>query len=110
VPRPKTCCPTLFLVWLTHRSGNVEEIKRLLQAGEQVDTVNKQGVTPLIYAASEGWYPAVQVLLEVTWSPDLEHAKRRPNHLLTCCAAYVAGWGKPRHRHEEGQDGIASST
>tara|TARA_B110000046_G_C12765642_1_gene302747 strand:+ start:369 stop:605 length:237 start_codon:yes stop_codon:yes gene_type:complete len=47
------------------RSGDVEEVKRRLAAGDLVNVANDKGITPLIYAANNGHDRAVQILLEV---------------------------------------------
>ena len=44
--------------------GRPEDMKALLKAGASVDVMTKSGVTPLIFAASQGWDDCVPLLLE----------------------------------------------
>ncbi|KAL3913725.1 MAG: hypothetical protein SGPRY_007882, partial [Prymnesium sp.] len=47
------------------KGGEVEAVRRELAGGADVNACNKTGITPLIYAASEGRLEAVELLLQV---------------------------------------------
>ena len=46
------------------KAGNAQQCQQLIGARADVNAVTKAGVTPLIYAASEGWPDAVSALLQ----------------------------------------------
>ena len=47
------------------KCGRPDDLKMLLKApGVRIDAKTKNGVTPLIYAASEGWHECVALLLD----------------------------------------------
>ena len=57
--------------------GRPEDIKALLKAGASLDVKTKAGVTPLIFAASQGWDDCVPLLLEGGANKALETNKGR---------------------------------
>lgn len=54
------------------RSGAVDEIKRLLEEGVPIDSVDARGVTPLVYAAMTGNLESVKLLIRAGADPDTE--------------------------------------
>ncbi len=55
------------------RSGNLDEIKRLLSLGAAVNAQDKNGITPLIAAAGGGHPESVEFLLTVGADPNLKN-------------------------------------
>lgn len=52
------------LIFIIHKTGNLEIVKRLLTKGAVVNTQNRTGETALMYAAWRGYSEIVKLLLE----------------------------------------------
>ena len=60
------------------KCGRADDIEALTAAGAPLNAKTKPaGVTPLIYAASEGWDDCVQLLLAAGVDPTIQTAKGR---------------------------------
>ena len=59
------------------KCGRADDIEALTAAGAPLDAKIKTGVTPLIYAASEGWDDCVPLLLKAGADPKVETNKGR---------------------------------
>ena len=59
------------------KCGRADDIEALTAAGAPLNPKTKTGVTPLIYAASEGWDDCVQLLLAAGADPTIQTAKGR---------------------------------
>ena len=60
------------------KCGRADDIEALTAAGAPLNAKTKPaGVTPLIYAASEGWDDCVQLLLAAGADPTIQTAKGR---------------------------------
>eukprot|EP00967_Tisochrysis_lutea_P159406 scaffold330319_cov81-Tisochrysis_lutea.AAC.1 len=59
------------------KCGRPADIEALIAAGASVNAATKAGVTPLIYAASEGWDDCVPILLEAGADTQLRTIKGR---------------------------------
>ena len=52
-------------LWVVCRNGNLEEVRRLIQEGHNVNIRSEYGTTPLMQAASEGHDQVVEELIRV---------------------------------------------
>eukprot|EP00967_Tisochrysis_lutea_P135041 scaffold239123_cov27-Tisochrysis_lutea.AAC.1 len=57
------------------KCGRAADIKALIAAGASVDAATEAGVTPLMYAALQGWDDCVSILLEAGADTMLRTAK-----------------------------------
>jgi ankyrin repeat protein len=85
------------------KNGRTEVVRRLLDAGTQIDVKDAKGVTALAWAASEGRLPVVTVLLErgaaievkdnYGWTPLFYAAYKDHGEILTALLAAGADVG-----------------
>jgi hypothetical protein len=64
-------------------SGSVSEVKTCLDSGEDINEIDKWGLTPLMWAVYYRYLPVVQYLLEHKANPNIQSTAaygRVPNH------------------------------
>ena len=53
------------------RTGDIAKLRELIEKGDPIDTVDRDGYSPLIHAAEQNHLEAVRVLLEAGANPNV---------------------------------------